>query len=137
MIINSTKQLDQYKIYSTYYMDIYFNKDNPSKVFIAEQNNLYAHGKSIKEAIEDLEFKKLSKLGADKHIQRIIKQGYMSAQDYRFITGACRAGTNRFLNDNDLTWEDRKSIDEVIELTKGNYGYDVFTRLLKENGYEI
>jgi len=114
MVINSTKQLDQYKIYSSYYIYGYFHKDNPSKIFIAEKDNLYAHGYSIKEAIEDLEFKNLSHLGADKHIQRIINQGYMSAQDYRFITGACEEGTNRFLNDNDLTWDDIKTIDEVI-----------------------
>jgi len=137
MIINSTKQLDQYKIHKTYYIDGYFYRDNPQKVFIAEQDNLFAHGRSIKEAIADLEFKKLSKLGANEHIKRIIKQGYMSAQDYRFITGACEEGTNRFLDDNDLTWKDTKSIDEVIKLTKGNYGHDVFIRLLKENGYEI
>jgi len=135
MTINSTKQLDQYKIHKTYYIDDYFHDDIPQKVFIAEQDNLYAHGKSIKEAIEDLEFKKLSQLGANEHIKRIIKQGYMSAQDYRLLTGACREGTNRFLDDNDLTWKDTKSIDEVIKLTKGNYGHTVFIRLLEENGY--
>jgi len=137
MIINSTKQLDQYKIHSSYYIYHYFHRDNPLKVFIAEQDNLYAHGKSIKEAIADLEFKKLSQLGASEHIQRIIKQGYMNPQDYRLLTRACREGTNRFLEDNNLTWDDSKSIDEVIELTKGNYGHDVFVRLLEENGYEI
>jgi len=137
MIINSIKQLVQYKIHSACYIDDYFYRDNPPKVFIAEQDNLYAHGKSIKKAIEDLEFKKLSQLGANEHIKRIIKQGYMSAQDYRLLTGACREGTNRFLEDNDLGWNDSKSIKEVIKLTKDSYGYNVFIRLLKENGYKI
>jgi len=136
MVVNSTKQLDQYKIHSAYYIYNYFHENNPSKVFIVEQDNLFAHGKSIKEAINDLEFKKLSKLGANEHIQRVIKQGYIKPQDYRYITGACKEGTNKFLNDNNLGYDDTKSIDEVIELTKGNYGHDVFVRLLEENGYE-
>jgi len=135
MIINSTKQLDRYKIHSSYYIEDYFHDDTPQKIFIAEQDNLFAHGKSIKEAIADLEFKKLSKLGANEHIQRIIKQGYMNPQDYRLLTRACREGTNRFLEDNDLTWDDIRTIDEVIDLTKGNYGHDIFIRLLEENGY--
>ena len=125
IIVSNTKCVDGYNIFKTqYYSD--FKEGNKIYQYIAEKNGYTAHGKTIKEAIEDVEFKRLRNMNIDEHIKRIKEQGYMTANDYRLITGACRYGTNKFLEENNLTWEDKKSVEDVLKLVKGEYGYSSF-----------
>ncbi len=143
-------------------------------VYVVEKNGYAAHGDSIRRAVEDLQFKirkdlndlnehiqRIAKLGVmtamdyrlltgacyegtnrflelnnltwedtmpveNEHIQRIAKLGVMTAMDYRLLTGACYEGTNRFLELNNLTWEDTMPVEKVLQLTKGQYGYEKF-----------
>lgn len=46
---------------------------------------------------------------------------------YRVITGACRAGTDNFVNSLGKLKE-KYSVREVIELTKGQYNAKIFER---------
>ena len=101
-------------------------------VYIAEKNGYTAHGETIRNAVEDLQFKMLENVNLEEHIQRIKQQGYMNANDYRLLTGACREGTNHFLQEHGLTWEDTMSVEQVLEITKGQYGFERFQRAAKQ-----
>ena len=128
MVILSKKQKDNITLYKTQYlMDFKENKD--IKQYVASNGNLFAHGETLQEAINDLHFKILKSQDVQEHIKRVCEQGYMTAQDYRLITGACQYGTNKWLEENGYTWGDKKPIEEVLELVKGEYGYQT----LKEN----
>lgn len=101
-------------------------------VYVAEKDRFSAHGETIHKAIEDLQFKILQGRNLKEHIQRIKQQGYMNANDYRLITGACREGTDRFLQEHGLTWEDTMPVEQVLEITKGRYGFDKFRKAAEQ-----
>ena len=69
--------------------------------------------------------------GVEEVIARIKKDNKVYANDYRIITGACLEGTKEFARRKGLEMTDTKTIDEIIELTKGEYGHDTFVRAIK------
>ena len=88
----------------------------------------YAHCKSLKEGILDLEFKKAKDRGAEPY--KKFKLNSVLTYDeavtaYRIITGACKAGTQHFLQSLKETKESY-TVSEIIELTKGQYGATTF-----------
>ena len=121
MVIFSKKILGDYEIFKTQYIRDY-KKGKEIKQYVVKKNEFTAHGKTIKDAIKDIEFKYLQSQDIQEHIKRVKEQGYITPNDYRLLTGACRYGTNKWLEENNFTWEDKKTIEEVIELTKGQYG---------------
>ncbi len=90
----------------------------------------YAHCKSFKDGVLDLEFKKMSERGADQY-KSLTLDSVVKREDaivmYRIITGACRAGTAHFLEGLKETKEEY-TIKEIISLTKGQFGSSVFER---------
>ena len=123
MVILSKKKKDDLTIYKTQYVNDFIDKEETTQ-YVVSNGKFNAHGETIKEAIADLQFKILQSQEVQDHIKRVVKQGYMMAQDYRLITGACQYGTNKWLEENGYTWNDKKSIEEVLELVKGEYGYE-------------
>ncbi len=96
---------------------------------VTDGNKTYAHGKTIKEAQEDLLYK-LSKRNKYKYknltIDSVLKHDE-AVICYRIITGACRFGTNDFLNN--VLGENTKesyTIREIIKLTENKYGNTKF-----------
>ena len=130
MIIFNKKLVGEFEIYKTQYLEYYRNKEEFQ--YVAKRGEFTAHGATIKEAISDVEFKFLQSQDVKEHVKRIRKQGYMTANDYRLLTGACRYGTNKWLEENGYTWEDKKSVEEVVEMTKGQYGHERLVKALKE-----
>ena len=98
----------------------------------------YAHCKNPKEGIADLEFKAAELRGAEPY-KDLTPESELSYNDavtaYRIITGACRAGTESFLN----TLKEVKEsyiVSEIIELTKGQYGNGTFRSFIESNRKE-
>ena len=129
-VIKNEKQVEDYTIFKGQSIEDYFD-ENEEHCFIASKGEFNAHGETIKEAISDVEFKYLQSQGVQEHIKRVKEQGYITPNDYRLLTGACRYGTNRWLEENGFTWEDSKSIEEVLELTKGQYGHDKLVEIFE------
>ena len=129
MVIKSSKNLDDYIIYKTYYFEDYIN-ENLDIIYIAEKDGFTAHGKTLKKAISDVSFKILKNKDVSEHIMRVKSQGYVTPMDYRLLTGACEAGTDRFLKSHNLTWDDKMSISEVCTLIKDEYGSEQFIKLM-------
>ena len=94
----------------------------------------YAHCASFKDGVADLNFKSCKDRGADQY-RGLQKESIVSYEDavtmYRIITGACKAGTEAFLQ----TLKEKKqkyTVAEIIEKTKGQYGSETFERFFSE-----
>jgi hypothetical protein len=94
--------------------------------FVIKKGDVFSHGKTLEDAKADLKYKissrdtsefKKWKLTDKKPVDDLIRA-------YRSITGACEFGTKQFCESNDL--KPKYTIKEVIELTSGKYGNDVF-----------
>jgi len=124
MEVLSKRYLDDMEIlHCKYFLD-------GEECYVARQNDLCAHGATIKEAVSDLTFKKMQQADVSEHVNRVKHQGYVTPNDYRLITGACRQGTQRFLDANGYTWEDKLPIDEAIKLVENEWGGTCFKKLL-------
>ena len=99
----------------------------------------YAHCNNFSDGVADLEFKKAKDRGSDQY-KSLTKDSVVSKEDaivmYRIITGACKAGTNNFL-DNIREMKSHYSIEEIIEITKGQYGADIFAKFFNGGAHEI
>ena len=129
MVIIAKSNHAGYNIIKTQYRED-FKRGIDKIQYVAEKDGITAHGETVKQAIKDVEFKYLQSQDVQEHIKRVKEQGYITPNDYRLLTGACQYGTNKWLEENGFTWEDSKPIDEVIELTKGQYGHERLVKLL-------
>ena len=124
--VKSVKQRDNITIYRT------------PLGYCAVEEKLSAHGRKLKEAIEDLTFKKLRNTDTSKIIEEIKKTGKVTRLQYRAITGACRAGTEAFCNRNNIKEEQEEiSLEELekILIPGKDYGAEEFWNQYKYEFY--
>lgn len=97
---------------------------------------MWAHGDSPRACIADIVFKRAADRGAEQYRGLDMDTPYTVDElktMYRVITGACRAGTEQFVSGiKDL--KERYTIREAIELTKGQYNHDAFSRFFEKEG---
>ena len=95
----------------------------------------YAHCKTFKEGVADLAFKAASDRGADQY-KGISLDSVVTLQEaitmYRIITGACRQGTDSFVNGLRVV-KDKYTVQEMIDITKGAYQGEVFEKFMRGN----
>ena len=87
----------------------------------------YAHCKTFREGLEDLAFKSANDRGAEQYKSLALDSEIPLEEAktmYRVITGACRAGTERFLST--ITPKEKYTVREIIEITEGQYGAERF-----------
>ena len=88
----------------------------------------YAHCRTLREGIADLLFKSAIDRGADQYKGISLDDSFTVEElkrMYRVITGACKAGTESFVNSlKDL--KDKYTVREVIEMTDGQYNAEKF-----------
>ena len=107
-------------------------KDHES--YLVENDGIYAHGKTLKEARESL----LYKIGDrdtsfyDGYTIETVVTKQEAIKMYRVITGACEYGVKTFV-DNQKTRKRKFTVQEIIELTKGQYGHDAFSEFFSGN----
>ena len=106
--------------------------------FIAQKGKYTAHGKTIKKAIEDLQFKRISeKLKKDP----IKADTLFTVKYYRLLTGACDGGCRNWMQNNNIPFKvvgdntvevkPIKAKDLLPILEKSNaYGLDKFKQLI-------
>ena len=97
--------------------------------YIVNQGNFYAHGKELKEAYEDLQFKIVfEKL---KH-EPIKADTIITVNHYRAITGACKMGCADWLAS---TFPDENKREDIIE--NGISAKDILPILKKKDAYGL
>ena len=98
----------------------------------------YAHCKTFKEGVLDIEFKKSKDRGAEQY-ENLTLESELTYDEaviaYRIITGACRAGTQQFL-DGLKEVKEKYKISEIISLTKGQYGASIFENFFNKTAKE-
>ena len=94
----------------------------------------YAHCKTLREGIADLQFKAAKDRGAEQYKGRDMDELIPFAEAvamYRIITGACAAGTQSFI-DTLHEVKEAYSIREIISVTYGNYGANTFKEFFED-----
>lgn len=88
----------------------------------------YVHCETFGDGVRDLAFKAAMNRGADQY-KRLTLDSCLTADEiipmYRIITGACSQGTKKFV-DSLGTLKDSYTIQEVIDITSGQYGSGTF-----------
>ncbi len=124
MEILSKKSKGEFTIYDCKYFE------SQKVVKVAEKCGYFAHGETIKEAIEDVNFKYLQEtIDLDNYVSDIKEKGYLTVVDYRLLTGACSDGCREFLNAKSIKVE-KMPIKEALKLTSGAYGGEKLRELL-------
>jgi hypothetical protein len=100
--------------------------------YVVKKGSSFAHGATIKEAIEDLMYKTSEKNlnQYKKHKTTDVFKKEQLIIMYRVITGACQFGVKDFLEKNKVP--NKLSIKEVIKITQGHYGYERFKEFFGE-----
>lgn len=105
----------------------------PGQNVVSDGKN-YAHCKTFRDGVADLLFKAAKDRGADQYKDVTLDDSFTVDQAktmYRIITGACRAGTERFVESlGEL--KDSYTVREMLDLTKGQYGAERFAEFFKE-----
>jgi hypothetical protein len=86
----------------------------------------FSHGKTVKEAIESLRYKVSTRNMEEFKSWRLtdIKTVEELISAYRSITGACSSGVRGFCES--ITLKDKMSVAEVLSITSGKYGHEIF-----------
>ena len=99
--------------------------------YCVTENELAAHGKTLKQAMEDLTFKKLQNTDVSKIVKEIKKTRKVTRMQYRAITGACRLGTEAFCRQHNIEDLEKISLEELRKiLTLNDYGAERFWKLV-------
>ena len=100
--------------------------------YVIEKDGVYSHGSTIKEARESFIYK-ISNRDTSQY-KNLSLNSIVSKEDaikmYRIITGACEFGTRHFV-ENLKEVKKEYSIAELIDLTCGQYGSEVFKEFFK------
>ena len=107
------------------------------KCYIAKGHNYFAHGETIKEAIENLQEKIFDDLEPEEKINEFKKifekdKKYKGTEFYKWhhtLTGSCKMGRDNFVKNHDIDLNKEYSVKEFIEKTKNDFGGDIIKRL--------
>ncbi|MCA9333329.1 hypothetical protein KDA00_05665, partial [Candidatus Saccharibacteria bacterium] len=108
-------------------------KKNAPIIYVAQKDEHFAHGETIKEAFAELQFKT-----ADRDVSKYENMPLTTKKTpeewaivYRIITGACQVGTKMFMEGlGEL--EPEYTLEEVINITTGAYGSTRFVEVVTE-----
>ena len=95
----------------------------------------YAHCKSFKSGVTDIEFKKARGRGSEQY-KSLTLDSVVKYEDavvmYRIITGACQVGTQQFI-DGLREVKDEYTVREIVALTAGAFGGGTFKAFFEDD----
>ena len=111
--------------------------------YIVKGHNKFAHGESLKKAMEDLENKFFEDMDTDEAIEMFLKEfsdlnKKYPAKDFYIwhnrLTGSCEMGRNSFVRNGGYNLEtDSFTVQEFINITRNAFGGDVIATLEKKH----
>jgi hypothetical protein len=130
-VVLSTKQAHGVTVLLCRHSKIRDQKIVGNKFYVAQSGNHNAHGKTIDEAVRELQFKT-----GDRDIEQyrnMPKSTKKSPDDwafvYRMITGACQYGTRDFMARKGKL-KKSYTLTEILAETKGAYGHETFAKVV-------
>ncbi len=105
----------------------------PGKNVVSDGTH-FAHCKTLRDGIADLLFKTAKDRGAEQY-KNLSLDTELTVEEavtmYRIITGACRQGSEAFVNSlGEL--KEKYTVRKCLELTKGQYGSETFAKFFEE-----
>ena len=108
--------------------------DTDEEIYIVKEKDLSAHGETLKEAMDDLIYKKTQNEEIENIIAEIKKTGKVNRAQYRAITGACQYGTNKFCEEHNIQDLEEISLEELRKILINDYGAEKFWNLIDKDG---
>jgi hypothetical protein len=107
-------------------------------MFVIKNNNMFAHGKTIKDAQNALINKIFASLNKEERIaefKKKFKKGilYSNKEFYNWhhlLTGSCESGRNHFVKSKKIDLEDKMTVETFVRICSSEYGGDVIKQLL-------
>ena len=110
--------------------------------YIAKHDNMFAHGETIKEAVDSVSKKVLEHMDSNEAIDKFFEHFTDLSKKYpardffewhHYLTGSCEMGRKAFVKNGGYDIEhDRFTVQEFIDITSNAYGKDVILRLEKK-----
>jgi hypothetical protein len=126
----SKKKVGDAALWSAQYFKGNLNSD--PRCYVAQSGDLYAHGKTAKQAMEDLAFKQMDvdEYDADELRKAIIERGVITFPEARFFAGrGCRAGTEMFLQNAGIAPDiETMQLADAVGLCRNSSGQEQFTQ---------
>ena len=107
----------------------FYNTDE--ECYIVKEGELNAHGETLQQALEDLQYKKIKSEEVQAIVKEIKKTGKVNKAQYRAITGACQYGTNKFCEEHSIT-VDEIELSELKKILIDDYGAKRFWELIEK-----
>ena len=100
-----------------------------SKCYIAKHNNIFAHGETLKKAVDDLRNKMFEELDVDERIEEFRKEfkdnkKYKGTEFYLWhnrLTGSCEMGRNSFVRNHNIDLNEKFTVKEFISLCENDF----------------
>ena len=123
---------------------ILMNDLSTKDCYIVKQNDCFAHGDTLKEAMEALQEKLFEDMPEEERIEEFVKfhktgEKYPNTDFFNWhnkLTGSCLAGRNAFVKNHEIDMDGSMTVSEFIELTKNDFGGDTILKL-KEYYHEL
>ena len=105
--------------------------------YIAKHDQYFAHGKTLKEAVEAAQVKALQGASESERIAAFVDAHrenvlYPNTDFFRWhhsLTGSCEAGRNAFARDHGIDMSESMTVMDFIELTEHAYGGSTIKKL--------
>ena len=101
---------------------------------MVSDGDLYAHCDKLSDGIADLAFKRAKNRGAEQY-KDVTLDTVMTLDEavtmYRVITGACRQGSQNFVDNLGDKRKDKYTVRECIELTRGQFNAERFAEFFE------
>lgn len=123
-------------------------KNNSIKVicFIARVNNSFAHGETLRKAVEDASRKALQSKPIEERIQDTVKKYPDPLQPiqnselfslHNILTGSCEFGRKQFCDQYGISLDDSMTMKQFITLTINDFGGDNIELLAEAYGITL
>ena len=107
--------------------------------YIVKQNNLFAHGETLKAARDALLEKMYDGEPTKDRIKRFVdSHEYLAEYDntdffawHHVLTGSCKAGRDAFVKDHGIDMTGKTTTKDFLELTADSYGGDIIRAIIK------
>lgn len=96
---------------------------------VVSDGKYYAHCNKLADGIADIAYKRAAEAGTDQYKHVTLDDSFTAEEMvtmYRVITGACRQGSQDFVDSLGDTLKECYTVREAIELTKGQFGSEHF-----------
>ena len=109
--------------------------------YIARVENSFAHGATLREALQEAQAKALEELSEEERIAKFVEEfptlsstatGEQFYHWHHVLTGSCTMGRDAFCKDHGVQLDATYNVEYFLTLTQNAYGGETIRRLLKE-----